>query len=253
MLKHMSNNPKELIRDLLSNNQGIAFGEDHKSPEIFAFAKSKASDLRANGVKTLYIEAILSADTQAVQKMLKDSDDKGLRDYLDSRSWSNNLATQYFDVIKEYHKQGIEVVGIDVKTDDRFRVGNQYWQTTITDHQKTTEGKYIVFGGASHFGNTFGPGVNVKLGIPSIDFQISDNSDVTPTVRPSEEKFQGRSVADYEITLPKKKDDAAPAKAPIKLEGIKPEDIEFLKRMSPAGASKTLSIPAKTSDIEVIR
>lgn len=102
-------------------------------------------------------------------------------------------------------KAGIDVHGIDVKTDDRCGHGNDHWVSEISKSQSTKRpGKFVIIGGPSHFGGVSGVGVNVRLGISSLDFEVGRRG-VRPTAEIDTRTFQGRPKQDFHITLPSRR------------------------------------------------
>jgi hypothetical protein len=202
--------PKLLFASLLKEKPGIALGVDHRTEEIYSYLADHAPLFKESGVKSAFMEIVLSKDTAKVQDFLEKGNDKGLKDYLSNRTYAPDISKYYFNLLKSLHKNDIEIIGIDILTSEqRLKEANPHWIRIIKEKRPEEEtSKYIVIGGSSHFGHTLGSGVNIELNIPNIKFYVgkgpNNESIEQPRSALSVELFENRPMADYAVMLPSK-------------------------------------------------
>lgn len=214
--------------ELLNHSNGIAYGENHLSPNAGQWIKSKLEELQGLGVTTVFLE--IDRDQQA---MLDDFESGSIneQEMRDAISQMNDTASE--DIIIEAKRLGIQIVAVDTdidptpylddngrptafpssfdvlegkyKTDDydndRLNYSNPSWADRVTDTMASQPdgAKYVMLVGAAHTNLTDDPryrGVDKILGIPSIDIfseqDVQNNNSLSGTF--------GHAVIDSSIT-----------------------------------------------------
>ncbi|WP_175924610.1 membrane-targeted effector domain-containing toxin [Burkholderia latens] len=170
-----------ILHTLLSKKEGVVFGESHSQVVSKKLLAENMPNLRAAGVKTLYLEHLLSDIHQAdIDAYLQAPDaimSPKLRAYLDDVSAGNEIDPDgpytYYTVIEQARRNHINVVALDCtasyKVSDllsdhsnaRGQMINYYASSTISQHQAVLgNAKWVALVGNSHT-NTF-------AGVPGI-------------------------------------------------------------------------------------
>ncbi|WP_175924680.1 membrane-targeted effector domain-containing toxin [Burkholderia latens] len=170
-----------ILNALLSKNGGIVFGESHSHIEGKKMLVVNMSSLKSAGVKTLYLEHLLSDVHQVdIDAYLQTPDaimSPKLRAYLDDMSAGNDIDPDgpytYYTLIEQARRDHINVIALDCtasyKISDllsdnpnaRHQMMSYYASSTISQHQAALgNAKWVALVGNSHT-NTFS-------GIPGI-------------------------------------------------------------------------------------
>ncbi|MBI4354795.1 MAG: SBBP repeat-containing protein [Candidatus Omnitrophica bacterium] len=194
--------PEELLARLLRDNPGVFLGDRHGDFNIEEHLIAQMPLLARQGVKTLFVEMVYSADQAILDAYYQTGNLEPLITYLTDR-WDltqPGLGKKYAEVVQAARAAGIQTIGIDVDTRRikqslRLEISNPHWRWVIQEALKSQPGKYLVFGGTGHSANyLFNKGVDVLLGIPSVDFGTSTTMEVR--------KGDGKAN-DFQILLPK--------------------------------------------------
>jgi hypothetical protein len=207
--QRLDETPIALVQDLLKKNRGVFIGEEHGQPYAVDTITQHLPELKAAGVKTLYIEL----DPRDMRYFM--GDDSTRRQIQAEQGKSNDpIVAQWHehmlasDHIKEWRElvskvkaAGIEVVPYDhtetVTASGKagYDLLTSYPNTFSGMVQRNTEdarniletnpsGKFIVYGGSNHSGNIPAGeysdhvgnqglayiGIDKQLGIPSVEF-----------------------------------------------------------------------------------
>lgn len=230
--------PEKLLSTLLKNNAGIAIGEQHTKNTAPNFIINNMELLKNSGVDTIYLEISTDSFTKLKNSsieelktmLLEEEKNTAENKELIAKSYGNKTNIQntddlFISQIKLFlsaKQHGIDIVNIDQKgsarelsgelinisIETRFSSTNYTWtENILKDRQNKTGGKYIVFGGFSHFGafeNSTGL-VDEALGLPVISFDNRNINAENPILR-------GNSTKGADFYLP-----AGPCHADLKL------------------------------------
>lgn len=174
--------PAGVISGLLSENQGLMFGDVHGQVDIPRYLSSQIPALKQQGVTTFFIEMVDSEDQAVLDQFAQDRDKGKLREYL-VQSWDKRpgWVDAIVDLVDAAVEADIRVVGIN-KEDPLKSPGSQlegrnlHWTAVVnqTMASQPSEAKYVLWGGLGHMGNyLFNKGVDALLGIPSIRFDYT--------------------------------------------------------------------------------
>jgi Haem-binding uptake, Tiki superfamily, ChaN len=191
--------PQQVIHELLQRNEGLMFGDLHGEKAIPDFLINIMPDLRKDGVRHIFIEMFDSKDQQIIDQFYRGGDKAELVKYLKEKGWDKRSdsgekgwAERIADLVEAAKNEDIEVVAMDRdwpadhNASDRLRLANDHWFSLVSTHMATphANGKYIVYGGGAHSSlSSYRPGVDSRLGIPSIDFYsktIDRDIDIKP-------------------------------------------------------------------------
>ena len=172
--------------ELLKNNRGIFIGESHDNALAWNFLVQYAADFKKMGVDTVYTE--LDMYSAAARQ-------NGV-DCRTSYSNANSIPSIMNSVdpqIMVLKASGLNIIGHDDVTDRTRFTSPSLYQIAVTGpaldrrddfakkliERTQTGSKFIVYGGSDHSGNErksdrpSGKGLDEKLGIPSIDFEMA--------------------------------------------------------------------------------
>jgi|CXWL01.1.fsa_nt_gi hypothetical protein len=209
-----TNTPKELLLDILSKNNGIAVGDYHNSSTSYPLVSENMAALKKSGVDTIYFDANdvgFSKLNNMSTNELKDELAKRTPEFIKEEAEKNAAGSyrnktpldNYGDQLRLFlsaKENGIRLVNIDKEDPARgfessralgdHRVGstNYTWTEKILDDRQNmpSGGKYIILGGAGHFGSIGATGrgyVDERLGIPFIAFDDRDKNDKSPILK----------------------------------------------------------------------
>lgn len=167
----INDSPRSWIKKIYKNNDGMVMGEFHGDSGSKKFLIKNMSLLKKQGVRTLYLEHLLSdlhhneLESYFSPKMKKTP--SGLKNYLEGLNRGFNIRSKYnfLTLIESAKANGIRVMAIDATasyhTDRdnshkncRIHMMNYYAQGVINNHQKITQSKWIALVGNQH-ANTF--------------------------------------------------------------------------------------------------
>lgn len=201
----------EFIAELLAKNNGVAVGDIHTRSAALPFIYENMATFKKSGVDTIYLEL----DTTTFSH-LNNLSVKELKDELDSRTpeiikqesiaatmfygtkQSNDIIGEFIRLLLEAKVNGIEVVNIDKEENVRifeatlsrehrnFSTNYTWSENIIADRKnKPEDGKYVLFGGVSHFNayQKMNGLVDDRLGIPNIAFDNRDRNTEFPIIK----------------------------------------------------------------------
>lgn len=211
-----TNTPEAMLSALLQNNAGIAIGEHHTKNTASNFIINNMELLKNSGVDTIYLEIgtnsfneLKNSSIEELKAMLLEEEKNTTENKeLIVKSYGNKQNIQNTDdlfisrikLFLSAKQHGIDIVNIDQKDsarelsgelinssiETRFSSTNYTWtENILKDRQTKTGGKYIVFGGFSHFGvfeNSTGL-VDEALGLPVIAFDNRNTDTETKILR----------------------------------------------------------------------
>jgi len=185
--------PIEVFRELLSNNNGVAIGDHHGEFAILDFLSENMPKFKEMGVKQLFFEMVRSdcqdlldnyAKTEETETKFPPRSGERFERTLD---WELNvwdgkggkpegLKERYLKLFKAANENGIKIIGMDMEhTQNRLEDSNPHWEKIIKDNtaNNNPDEKYLVFGGFYHFSHLAAgtediKSVNELVGIPSI-------------------------------------------------------------------------------------
>lgn len=176
---------REMIEQIFRINDGLIIGENHASTKSKQLLADNMETLSRCGVKTLYIEGLMSdihqSDLDVYFSGLHNTLPCDVATFLENATNNDSLASffnvsppsspRYTDIVIAAKEQGIKVVAIDCSTTyllshqdsqretsfpyTRILMMNFFAGKVIEHYQAQSEaGKYVVFAGDSHISST---------------------------------------------------------------------------------------------------
>lgn len=182
-------------RALLKTNQGLAIGDVHGQEAINNWIITNLPKFKQENTRIIFLETMYVLDQPTIDGFLRREPLSEQRmDAFFANFYSAGWGESDYNIVKSARDQGIEIVALEEGRkasigDEGLKISNAQWHKRILERISTLAPgeKYLVIAGGRHTQPREGvPGIDARLGIPSIDLtdmqDVSKNPDFFPTI-----------------------------------------------------------------------